>query len=366
MRKYRNQILIGLGLAFFIYVIMLLVVDNSGQFDQGVFDHLQAFPWPLLILMAGTQVIAGAFRFFTWQYYLGVIGARSKISLADSLVIFITGFTFVVSPGKAAELLKAVLLKIRTGVPIARSAPIVLAERIVDGLAVILITSAVLLIAPAELQLGSYQGISQTIIFSSAVLIFGGLIAVQIAPLAYFALGIIARLPVINRLHQPLLDFYESSRQIFSLRHVLPTLFFGLGVYLSTSTGMVLVLYGFGLEITPTLILQSMFMVGVVSAIGALSFVPNGAGISEISNTAMILAIITPLHPEITPVVAGTASLIQGFFHKWFRVLVGLVVGILFSKRLIPPNVDVEAVIEEAQAEIHPATSVYSLEGRHS
>lgn len=357
MQKVRNQILLGLGLAFFIYVLLLLVADNSGQFDEGMVTTLRRFPWPLLLVMCGTQVAAGFFRFLTWNYYLGVIGARDKISLGDSLVIFVTGFTFAVSPGKAAELLKAVLLKVRTGVPITRSAPIVLAERIVDGLAVIVITSLVLLVSPEELQLGSYQGISQAIIFTSAALILGGLVVVQIAPLAYFCLGILQKLPVLRRAYAPLRDFYESSREIFSLRHVIPTLFFGLGVYLSTSVGMVLVLYGFGLEVDGTLILQSLFMVGVVSAIGALSFVPNGAGVSEISNTAMIVAIITPLHPEITPGVAAAASLIQGFFHKWFRVVVGIAVGLMFRKRLFPAEANLDAALAEAQAEVHQANA---------
>ncbi|MDX1991577.1 MAG: lysylphosphatidylglycerol synthase transmembrane domain-containing protein [bacterium] len=366
MRKYRNQILLGLGLAFFIYVIFILVVDNSGQLEEGVGEHLRRFPWTLLIVMAGTQIAAGAFRFVTWNYYLGVIGARDKITLLDSAVIFVTGFTFVVSPGKAAELLKAVLLKLKTDVPIVRSAPIVLAERIVDGLAVIVITSVVLLIAPDELQLGDYKTISQAIIFTSAILIIAGLIVVQIRPLAYFFLNtVLARLPLIKRLQQPLVEFYESSREIFSLRHILPTMLFGLGVYLSTSAGMVVALNGFGLPIDGQLILQSMFMVGVVSAIGALSFVPNGAGISELSNAAMIVAIITPQHPEITPAVAAAAALIQGFFHKWFRVIVGMAVAVIFRQRLFPP--ELETALAEAEAERHhTGQTSYSVEGHQA
>ncbi len=366
MRKYRNQILLGLGLAFFIYIILILFIDNSGQMSGGVSEQLQVFPLWLLVPLAGMQIIAGVFRFCTWQYYLGVIGARDKISIMDSAIIFVTGFTFVVSPGKAAELLKTVLLKFKTGVPIPRSAPIVLAERIVDGLAVIVIMTFTLVIAPDQLQLGSYKTISQLIIFTSAIFMVGGLIVVQIKPLAYFVLNnIITRLPLIKRLHQPLIEFYESSREIFNLRHVLPATLFGLGVYLSTSFGLVLVLYGFGLTIDGTLILQSMFMVGVVSAIGALSFVPNGAGISELSNTAMIVAIIVPAHPEITPAIAAAASLIQGFFHKWFRVVVGLAVAVIFRNRLFPPELDavIEAAEAESQAELHPKHAIIKAEG---
>lgn len=362
MRKYRNQILLGLALALVVYIVLLLFLDNSSQLDQSMGPLLRRFPVGLLLLCVLTQVSAGFFRFLEWHYYLGVIDARDKISLKDSLIIFVASFTFVVSPGKAGELLKALLLKLRSGVPMARSAPVVVAERIVDGLAVIVILLLTLLFADEQLQLGEYRAISQTIIFASAGLIGFGLVAVQIKPLAYFCLDIVKNTPLLWRLHLPLLEFYESSREIFRLKHVALTTIIGVGVYLSTSIGFLVVLYGFGLQITGTLILQAMFIVGVVSAIGALSFVPNGAGVSEISNTLMLTIIVAPSNPEMTPAVAAAASLIQGFFHKWFRVLVGMLVALIYRERLFPP--EIETALAEASTDIDTASKqVVTFEG---
>ncbi|MEL6308080.1 MAG: lysylphosphatidylglycerol synthase domain-containing protein, partial [Chloroflexota bacterium] len=271
------------------------------------------------------------------------------------------------SPGKAAELLKSVLLKIQTtekasdddekgkaGVPVARSAPIVIAERVVDGIAVLLLMTATLIIAGDNLNLGTYAGIdyavlSRTLIFSSTAIILTGLIVIQIKPLAYFFLNLLEKIPVLNRLHQPLTDFYESSREVFALHHVLLMSMVGVGVYISSAAGFVIVLYGFGLEITGQLILQALFIVGVSSAIGALSFVPNGAGVTEISNTGMLLALVAPIQPMVTLPLAAAAALIQGFFHKWFRVLAGLLVAFLFRNRLF--GEDLEAELANADAE---------------
>lgn len=338
MQKYRNRVIIGVIIALVIYIGILLVFDNQGQLTEGVLEALQTFPAWLIIPLIGTQLAVAFFRFLVWQYYLGVIGARNKISRLDSAVIFVAGFIMVLSPGKAAELLKTVFLKLKTGVPVTRSAPIVIAERVVDGLSVMIILVASLLLLNEQLSLGSYLELSQTIVFSTAGLLFGGLIAIQIAPLAHFLLDLLARIPFLGRLAPSLRDFYASSREIFRLQNIVPAAARGVGVYLFSTIGFILILWGFGVEITPTTILQATFINGVTAAIGALSFVPNGAGITEISTMAMLNAIIAPAHPVLTMGAAAAASLLQGFFHKWFRVLLGLVVAVIFRNRLFPPD----------------------------
>jgi uncharacterized protein (TIRG00374 family) len=357
MKKYRKQIIAGFAIALAIYVFLLIFMDGSEQFGDGVWDELRRFPLWLIPVLALTQVSAGVFRFLEWHYFLGVIGARDKLSLKDSAIIFISAFTMVVSPGKLAEVLKSVFLKMHTGTPVAVSAPIVFAERVVDGLAVIVTLVITLLIAGDRLDLGDYRDVSEGIIYSSAALLFGGLIVVQIAPLAYFCLRIIGRTPHINRLERPLTDFYESSREIFKLQHIVPTTIMGMGVYISSTVGFLLVMWGFGLEMTWNLFLQAAFIVGVASAIGALSFVPNGAGVTEISNVAMLKAIVIPLNPVMTLSIAGAAALMQGFFHKWFRVVVGMIVAFVYRKRLFTAELETEIAEMDAERQALRAES---------
>ena len=331
MGKYRNRILLGFGIAFVIYVGMLLFTNT-----EELVGHLRSYPWGLLFPLIALKMVSWAFRFWEWHYYLGVIGAQDKISLFDSLVIFISGFTMTVSPGKIAEVLKAVILKVRTGVPVAVSAPVVIAERVVDGIAVLFITLAALVLAGDQIDFGAYR----PLILLSVALITAGMIAVQIEPLAYFFLDLLKRLPVVKRFHQPLVDFYESSREIFKLKHVIPTAAMGVVAYLADAVGFTLILSGFGLEITWLLFLQATFIAGFSAAIGALSGVPNGAGVTEVSGSAMIMALIAPGNPALTASAALTAAVIEGFFHKWFRVFVSMVVAIIYRKRLFPAEVE--------------------------
>mgnify|MGYP000382472887 CR=1 FL=1 len=258
MRKYRNQIFLGILIVLAIYIGLLLIADNQGRFEiEGILEQIQSFPIILVIPLIFFQTLVIFFRFIEWHYYLGVIDARHRISLQDSLIIFVATFTMVVSPGKAAEILKSVMLKIRTstvddngkikdGVPISKSAPIVIAERVVDGIAVIILMAVTLLIAGNKLNLGTYNDIdyallSRTLIYSSTILILVGLVVIQIKPLAYFFLNLIQYIPLLKRVHQPLIDFYESSREIFALKHILLMSVVGLGVYVSSAAGFIVV-----------------------------------------------------------------------------------------------------------------------------
>lgn len=344
MRKYRNQIVFGLAIILVFYIGFFLILDNQGQLSQteGIGDQIAHFPLVFIPILILCQIGVIFFRFLEWHYYLGVIEARDKISLKHSFIIFVSSFTFVVTPAKVGEILKSVLLKMRTGVPVARSAPIVIAERVVDGIAVIVILAIVFALGGNQLELGEYAAISRQLIFFSLGIIVSGLIVIQIKPLAYFCLNILERLPLLNRLYQPLTDFYESSREIFSLRHVLPMTLVGVGVYASSALGFIFVLVGYGLEFSLQLVFQAGFIVGVVAAVGALSFVPNGAGITEFTSLAILLAIVAPTNPVVTTAVAGAAAITQGFFHKWFRVLVGLVFILLFRKSLFLPGLEDE------------------------
>jgi hypothetical protein len=350
MQKYRNQIIWGLILSLAIYVGALILFDSQGQFTEGVGEALRGFPWWMLLPI--TLVQSGAFvtRFLLWQYYMGVIGARERLSLRDSAIIFVAGFVMVVSPGKAAELLKAVLVKVKSGVPVARTVPVVLAERVNDGIAVLILLAATLILAGSQLALDpATEALSRAIIFGSTALIAAGLVAVQVRPLGEFILSIIDRLPLIKRAGGWFRELYESSREVFKLRHVGFTLIYGVGTYLFTAATFVLILWAFGISPTLTVILQATFIVGIGSAIGALSFIPNGAGITEISQGAMLLAIVAPANPELTIGVAAAAALMEGFFHKWLRVVVGLVVVIIWRDELFTTSV--EGALAEAELE---------------
>ncbi|MEL6271116.1 MAG: lysylphosphatidylglycerol synthase transmembrane domain-containing protein [Chloroflexota bacterium] len=349
MQKYRNRLIAGFAIAILIYAVYLFIVET--RTDGGSFQYIAAFPvWlfaPLVIL----QLLAFFFRWIEWHYYLGVIGAQDKISVFDSMVLQLAGFTMAVSPGKSGELLKSVVLKAKTGTEISKSAPVVLAERVVDGIAVILMLALAVAFGGDAANLQEWQ--RNSILLSAGILITG-LIVVQIQPLAYFFLNLLPYIPLVRRMHGGLTDFYESSREVFHLRHVIPMVSVGFGVYGCSALTMFLILVGFGQEPTMPLFLQSTIIAGVSAAVGALSGSPNGAGVTEGSTQWILMQTL-----GFSAGLALAAGLLHGLFNRWFRVFLGMITGFVFRKRLFVPAFEAElaAAEQEQTVETQPVTA---------
>jgi glycosyltransferase 2 family protein len=146
-----------LALATAVGLVLYADVDELGA-------ALRDFRWAWFPVALALTTLAYLIRFWRWQRYL----ARLEISVPAwrSFWIFLAGQTMVLSPGKLGEVLKSVLLKRAFGVPVRRSAPIVLAERITDGLGVVVVT----LLAGAFVA-ASWPVVTATVIGSAALVL---------------------------------------------------------------------------------------------------------------------------------------------------------------------------------------------------
>src|SRR5207249_3995346 len=110
-------------------------------------------------------------------YYLRVLGVHGFSNSSIALVFF-SGFAMGLTPGKSSELTKSYWLREIVGAdkaPLARTAPIVFAERLVDGIAMLLLASSGLI---------SFQ--------------FGALALLGVAALACLAVGLIQARPLVH------------------------------------------------------------------------------------------------------------------------------------------------------------------------
>src|SRR5258708_12292344 len=100
---------------------------------------LARFRWAYLPAILALPLFNYICRFFKWQYYL----KRLKIDVpwVKSFLIFISGLSMAITPGKVGELLKSYLLKRSTGAPISHTSPVIMAERLSDGIAMLLLAT---------------------------------------------------------------------------------------------------------------------------------------------------------------------------------------------------------------------------------
>ncbi len=322
MKRYWRGIIIGLALGFGVVVATMLLSD-LGALAQQALD----FPWLLMIPALALRVANWALRFAKWHFYLHVVGVRN-IRLDDSAAVFVSGFVLALSPGKAAEALKSVVLKGLTGAAIARTLPVVAAERLSDGLAVIIL----LAVSIGALAAEAYWPV---VIGSLAAL--GLLIVVlQMRPVCLWLLDGAGRLPLVRRLAGALRDFYASSYEIVRWRNLLIAVGLGTIANFLDGVGVYLILVGLGQPAGVTTFFQALMVISLSVVVGSLSALPGGLGAADLSIGVTLRTVIGLEAP-----VAGLATLLARFVQLWWGVIVGMIVGFLYRRRLL--NAQVEA-----------------------
>jgi len=100
-------------------------------------EELASFRWELFPLALALTALNYLLRFFRWQRYLAKL--EIEVPPGRSFAIFVAGLTMTITPAKLGELLKSGLLKRAYDVPVRRSGPVVLAERVTDATGVVVL-----------------------------------------------------------------------------------------------------------------------------------------------------------------------------------------------------------------------------------
>ncbi len=269
----------------------------------------QTYAWETFAYACALAFSNYLLRFLKWEYYLAILGIRG-IPKGESLLTFLSGFVLTVTPGKVGEVFKSLILFQTRGVPIARTAPIVVAERVTDLIGVITIIALGSVSFPGGLVWAS----------AGATLVVSLLLFVSWRRLSHGLLAVLPRLPgtlgrVGARIAPKVDEALEGLRELTTPgRLVWPTL---LSIVAWALEGIALwvILRGFGAP--PPLTLTAFFYATATLA-GALVPVPGGLGVTE--------KILEEQLARIGGVESATATasmLLVRFATLWFAVAVG-------------------------------------------
>jgi uncharacterized protein (TIRG00374 family) len=260
-----------------------------------------------------------ALRWLKWQWYLSVLGVTG-IPRTTTTLVFLSGFAMSLTPGKAGELTKSLFLKDLAGAPIARTAPIVFAERLTDGIAMLLLASAGLvgfrLGAPALLAVAA-----------GAV---GAVILIQARPLAHAVFHLAERIKPAQRLIGSVEIAYDSARELLSWRRLAIAVGIGTVSWAGECVALYLILLGLGAQPGPTLLNQATFALASASLVGSASLLPGGLGAAE-GTVAGVLELLAGQPKE----VAAAATLLIRACTLWFGVALGSVALAALTRRAL-------------------------------
>ncbi len=300
-----RKLIPGILFGFLVFVALVLVGDL-----RQVSAKVRTFHWELYPLVLCLTLFNYTLRFAKWHFYLGQIGIHD-LPLRESARMFVGGFPLAVTPGKVGEVLKGVWIQQKTGVPAARGVAVVVAERISDGLAVLLLSTLGVIAEPR------YWPAFAVLLG----LLLGIVIISQVRPLAEFLLGLGERLPVVKRFVHVLREFYEGSFTVFRPGATLLAVGLGMVSWLGEGLGMYLILRGLGVPGGWQTLSAAVFSLSFSIVIGAASTLPGGLGASEASIAGMLVLLL-----RLPADTAAAATLLIRLATLWFGVSLGLMV----------------------------------------
>jgi uncharacterized protein (TIRG00374 family) len=319
-----RRLIPGLILGFLVILGMMLLGDI-----QKVGQTIQHFKWQYFILAMAFTLLNYTLRFAKWHFYLGQIGVR-RLSIPQSARLFVAGFPLAVTPGKVGEVFKAVWLMRLTGVPVARGASVIVAERISDGLAVLAL-SVVGVIAypqfwPAFLAI--------------LALLLAIIIISQIRPAATWILDQGDKIKPLSRVTHVLREFYEGSFSLFRPGATFFAVLLGMISWLGEGIGFYFILIGLGVPPSERMLAMAVFVLAFSTVVGAASALPGGLGAAEASIAGLLTL---TLHQD--PALATTATVLIRLATLWFGIGLGLAVW-AFSPDLFSLSVASSPVAE--------------------
>lgn len=279
-----------------------LVVLGLGLYaDFGdLADALERFRWELFPLALALTFVNYLIRFVRWQRYLARLAL--EVPTTRSFVIFFAGLTMTISPAKLGEVLKSGFLRRDFEIPIRRSAPIVLAERVTDATGIVLLGAAGLVLAGA--------GRHWPLLVLGLVGAIGVVVLVRSPLLARFARLDEARATAIDLL---------GTRLVLAMTLVAAVswLFECLAAYVCVR----------GLDLDVSLA-ETIVVFSVASLAGAISFLPGGLGVAETSMAGLFRVL-----SDVPKASAAAATVLVRLATLWFAVAIGLV-ALLVEERV--------------------------------
>ncbi len=285
-------------------------------------ETLRRFPWQQMPLILGAVLVNLLVREFKWEYYRRAAGI--EVPRLGSFLVFFSGYSMCISPGRIGELIKPFMLKEYFDQKMRRTIPLVFCERISDLLGMIVLAIATMGSFMAGVTKGRLDGQWLTSGFIYAFLVFSAvfmLFLVWLIPRKQLFYGLIACVGRFNRLRHTAHRFrklYYSTYPLLTPKNLLLTTALASFSWAFECLALYLILRGVG---AATITLgQATFIFCMATIFGGfLFFLPGGIGGFETTLTGMLFLLGVP------PYQAVPATFIIRFSTLFFSVALGFI-----------------------------------------
>jgi uncharacterized protein (TIRG00374 family) len=321
VNKVLHSSLITLVLAVVIYGAMALFSD--GELVWQAIISLDAKIWIAILLLS---LVNYFLRYLRWHCYINHDG-RHPINHFQHILIYLSGFSLTMTPGKAGEAMRTLYLK-KYGVTHKESLSAFFVERMMDLLAILILASLGFQVMSGK---ESVIAAAVTMVILAICALFIKIPKHYILQSKYFGL-----LPLkLQELLKFVFEMLDSASGLLSFKYIVLGLGLGIVSWACEGYGLFLVMEAYQPQYTDLLLAMSIYGMGIL--LGALSMSPGGLGASEFAMAFLLTKVgfDSPSAVAIT-YICRIATL-------WFAVLLGVVTMFLMSLLGMKPELQKES-----------------------
>jgi uncharacterized protein (TIRG00374 family) len=284
-----------------IVLFILLSIYSDIHALKNIFIRFDLRRIPLLLIL---PLLNYLIRYIKWCYYLKVIGVR--VPTKENVPIFLSGLAMTITPGKIGEFVKSYFIKESCQVPVSSTMPLVVVERLTDGI------SMMVLAGIGALSYPHGKGVL-AVCFLAAVI---GIWIIQTPSLSYRILDALGSLKCLQKIRPAMDNFYENGYLLLKWKPLLFAVAIGVLSWSFEGLAFFFVCEGLGISLP---LITCIFVTSFSFILGALSMIPGGLGVTEGS----LLGLLTVM--GFNKSAATAATLIMRFCTLWFGVGIGLI-----------------------------------------
>lgn len=304
-----------IGLAVFVAASL---VAGALIGKEAMLQRLTTIAPAVLAGMLGLSLINYAARMARWQLFSRRQGLALPVS--RNALYYAAGFALTATPGKMGEALRLWLLKRGHGVTLVRSSSLMIADRLSDMTAIVLLALGS---AAAYADYMSLTALSALAMLVVLVVLMRPALIVALVGRAYALVGRYGR--GFGRVRQ-------SLRQLGALGS-LPVfgggLLLALGGWFAEIIAFWWLLHSMGAEVT---LVQATFVFSFGLGVGAVSFLPGGLGGTEATMVGLLVLNDVPAD------LAVAATVVIRLTTLWFASIIGFIAFPLALKSVEIPG----------------------------
>jgi uncharacterized protein (TIRG00374 family) len=265
-------------LAVMIYTASIIWTDARRNLEV-----FRAFKWSYLPLILGLVMINFVLREVKWDFFRRAAGIQ--VPRLGSFLVFFSGYSMAISPGRVGELIKPFMYKEYFGKSMRRSVPLVFCERLTDllGMIVLALLSVVPFVAAiSSRDSGAGQGGgSETLIYillgASVVCMVGGIWFARQKRWVYSLMHRGMQVPRLRGTLKHLRHIYYATYPLLTIRNLIIATALGAVSWSFEVMAMKVIMNGVGAGHATLVELTFVFCMATIVG-GFFFFLPGGLG----------------------------------------------------------------------------------------